>query len=394
MSISRDVHAPARRLICSVVLASGIAGAADVDRDGRRRELESVQGQIRSVRETMTELKTRKDQLSEQLGAIEKQYGQLASALKEQEGQARAQERQVSELNRRKSALRDGILQHHRTLVGQVRAAYIGGRQEKFKLALARHDPARFSRVLTYYGYLNQARFEQLRILDRSLADTRALEANLQAERARLSDTLEQIRQQQARLEESRRQRKTLMAGLERELRQQGGKLKSLRDDAQHLRDLIAALPALPARSSSSPPNPPGHEEKGKADDRGESRVGWPVQGALLARFGSARLAGQWDGVLIGAREGTPVRAVARGRIVFADWLRGYGLLTIVDHGGGHLSLYGFNQSLYKSVGDWVEAGDTIASVGASGGQSEPGLYFGVRENGRPINPLQWSARY
>jgi len=392
MPIARDAHMPARRLICSVVLASGIAGAADVEKDGRRRELESVQGQIRSVRESMAELKTQKNHLSEQLGAIEKQYGRLASALKDQEGQARAQERQILELNRHKGALRDGILQHHRTLVGQVRAAYIGGRRERFKLALTRHDPARFSRVLTYYGYLNQARFEQLRILDRSLADTRTLEANLQAERERLSDTQEQIRQQQARLEESRRQRQTLMAGLERALRHQGGKLKSLQDDAQHLRDLIAALPALPARSSS-PPNPPGREEKGKAVDRGESRAGWPVQGALLARFGSARLAGRWDGVLIGAREGTPVRAVARGRIVFADWLRGYGLLMIVDHGNGHLSLYGFNQSLYKSVGDWVEAGDTIASVGASGGQSEPGLYFGVRENGRPINPLQWSAR-
>ncbi|QSA96016.1 murein hydrolase activator EnvC [Methylococcus sp. EFPC2] len=371
------------RILGLVVLALPTAGADAGEREEKDRELHTLRGKIRIEEVAVGGLESQKSDLSSQLGALERRYGELSKSLRDLENQARSQERQLDDLKRQRAELRVGILQHNRTLIAQTRAAYADGRREWLKLALNQDDPARASRMLAYYGYLNRARSAQLQILDRSLAGTRELEAKLLAEAERLNSTRARIAREQADLEASRKQRRELMAGLEHELKDRGGRLKRLRDDVQRLQDLIAALP------ETAPP-----ESRGAPDEQTPSeRAAWPVQGPLLARFGSPRLSGQWDGVLIGAQEGSPVRAVARGRVVYADWLRGYGLLIIVDHGTGHLSLYAFNQSLHKALGDWVEAGDIIASVGSSGGRSEPGLYFGVRENGRPINPLQWSGR-
>jgi septal ring factor EnvC (AmiA/AmiB activator) len=121
-----------------------------------------------------------------------------------------------------------------------------------------------------------------------------------------------------------------------------------------------------------------------------KGKLPWPVKGRLAQRFGSPRSEGIWDGVLIDASEGMEVQAVTRGKVVYAEWLRGYGLLTIIDHGQGYMTLYAFNQSLYKRMGDQVKAGDVIASVGQSGGRSQSGLYFGIRKKGVPIDPLEW----
>ncbi|MCK5122394.1 MAG: peptidoglycan DD-metalloendopeptidase family protein, partial [Methylococcales bacterium] len=122
-------------------------------------------------------------------------------------------------------------------------------------------------------------------------------------------------------------------------------------------------------------------------------KLPWPVKGRLVKKFGAHRSGSRWDGVLIQAKEGANIKVVTRGRVVYADWLRGYGLLTIIDHGKGYMTLYAFNQSLYKSVGDWVDAGAVIATVGQSGGQSSAGLYFGVRRKGKPVDPVKWCRK-
>jgi septal ring factor EnvC (AmiA/AmiB activator) len=124
-----------------------------------------------------------------------------------------------------------------------------------------------------------------------------------------------------------------------------------------------------------------------------KGKLPWPVRGRLAQRFGSSRAEGKWDGVLINANEGMEIKAVTRGKIVYAEWLRGYGLLTIIDHGQGYMTIYAFNQSLYKRMGDSVEAGDVIASVGQSGGRTQAGLYFGIRNKGVPVDPLEWCQK-
>jgi septal ring factor EnvC (AmiA/AmiB activator) len=129
----------------------------------------------------------------------------------------------------------------------------------------------------------------------------------------------------------------------------------------------------------------PFHSRKGK--------LRWPARGRLAQRFGAPRSGGlRWRGVMIEAQEGGEVRAVSQGRIAFSDWMRGFGLLLIIDHGDGYMSLYGHNQTLYKEVGEWVDTGEVVALLGASGGRTESGLYFEMRHKGRPINPVHWCA--
>lgn len=375
---------PVGRMAWVMVLLGSIANAVESpERDKQSQNLEAIQEQIRSAQKAVGGLTAQRDRLSELLQSTERQYGQTANSLRSLEAEARMQEHQVAELSKRKLNVLDRIRQQRRILAGQARTAYITGRQEWLKLALQQNDPDRLSRMLTYYGYLNRARVSQLRALNQELVQMRALASDWEVEQARLRLIREQICQEQARLAEVRLSRRSVLRKLEQELADQSEALRRLRQDAAHLQEVIVALP-LTVQSSSADAN--------KAGDGGPVKPDWPVEGPLSVRFGTPRLSGKWDGVVIGAAEGTPVRAAARGKVVFSDWLRGYGLLTILDHGDGHLSLYGFNQSLFKNVGDWVEAGEAIASVGVSGGQSEPGLYFGVRKQGRPIDPLQWCA--
>jgi len=372
-------------LLLALVTPHGFAASDElVDKN---RELNEVQERIKSVQHSLGSLETQKNSLAGQLGRIELKYGQLAKSLRDLESKVRVQSGQMGELKQRKQQLRNRVLKQNRALAGQIRAAYAAGRREWLKLLLNQEDPATFSRVLTYYGYLNRARFSQLQAIRGDLSRAQALGDELLAESERLNATRTELRNEQAGLEEARRQRKDVLNQLEREFKDKNTQLKQLLEDAHRLQGLIASLQqavedlpvAVPAGRRSF------------AALRGQ--LGWPVKGEVQESFGAPRMSGRWDGVLIRAQEGTAVRAVSQGRVAFSDWLRGYGLLTIIDHGDGYMSLYAFNQSLYKSVGEWVEAGDVIASVGASGGQAEPGLYFGIREKGRPINPLLWCAR-
>lgn len=370
-----------------VALASPNGCAAPAELADKNRELEQVRERMKSIQRSLGGLESQKNSLAGQLGDIEQKYGQLVKSLRELEGRAQTQSRQMAELQRRKHLLRDVVLKQNRALAGQTRAAYAAGRQEWLKLALNQEDPARASRVLTYYAYLNRARFSQLQTIQKDLSQARRLENELLAESERLIATRKELRSEQAGLEDARHQRRELLARLEREFKDKNVQLKQLQEDAQRLQGLIASLQQ--AVEDIPVAVPPG----GRSFAASRGQLGWPVKGELLKNFGDPRMSGRWDGVLIGAQEGAPVRAVSQGRVAFSDWLRGYGLLTIIDHGDGYMSLYAFNQSLYKNVGEWVSAGDVIASVGASGGQGEPGLYFGIRERGRPINPLLWCGR-
>ena len=350
----------------------------------KNRELERLQERIRLVQRSLGTLENEKNSLVGQLGAIEQKYGRLAKSLQELEGKVQLQERQMAELTQRKYRLQDVVLKQDRALAGQTRAAYAVGRQEWLKLLLNQEEPARLSRVLTYYGYLNRARFSQLQEIQRDLAQVRVVENELLVQSERLKHTRSELRNEQTELEEAKRQRREVLGDLDREFKDKNSHLKQLQDDAYRLQGLIASLQQavepLPATAREG--------EQSFASLRGQ--LEWPVKGELLGNFGNTRVSGRRDGVLIRAPEGAFVRAVSQGRVAFSDWLRGYGLLTIIDHGDGYMSLYAFNQSLYKNVGEWVNTGDVIASVGASGGQAEPGLYFGIREKGRPINPLSW----
>jgi septal ring factor EnvC (AmiA/AmiB activator) len=196
---------------------------------------------------------------------------------------------------------------------------------------------------------------------------------------------LDRQRSQRDALETSRRERGELLADLNRDIHNTKQRLSQLKEDEQSLQELVKRL----RRALAEIPSPRG---PGKSFAQLKGRLRLPAEGAIAARFGMPRQVGQlkWQGILIDAPDGADVNAVAAGRVVFADWLRGFGLLLIIDHGDGYMSLYGYNQGLHKNVGDSVKAGELIATVGNSGSHSQSGLYFEIRHQGSPVDPLLW----
>nr|WP_305909245.1 peptidoglycan DD-metalloendopeptidase family protein [Methylomarinum sp. Ch1-1]MDP4522145.1 peptidoglycan DD-metalloendopeptidase family protein [Methylomarinum sp. Ch1-1] len=247
-------------------------------------------------------------------------------------------------------------------------------------------DPALSSRIMVYYDYLNKARLRKLEAVEKNYRALKQLEQQKRQETEALNTALRQRQREQSELQKVRSERETLLVQMERQYSTKKSQLERLKSNEKELQQLIAALQR---RSSDTifqgTPDKPFAQLKG--------RLPWPLKGRMVKKFGSRRSESRWDGVLINAKEGADIHAVTRGRVVYADWLRGYGLLTIIDHGKGYMTLYAFNQSLYKAEGDWVEAGEVIASVGSSGGRSHPALYFGIRRKGKPVDPLRWCRK-
>jgi len=298
-----------------------------------------------------------------------------------------------------------------------------GGQQEYLKLLLNQQNPEKFSRTLTYYDYLSQARLEQLATFNETLRQLANVEQDIANQQNQLNEQKSALDGRREQLAEARKERQLALAKLNKDLSARDQKLKARQQEQAQLGNVLKTIEATLARQAreaaearklelaaeqarlkgdkASPgANGPLVSSSGAtyggnfASARG--KLPWPVDGRLAARFGTARGGDErtkWDGVLISAGAGSQVHAVHGGRVVFADWLRGAGLLVILDHGNGYLSLYGHNQSLLKDAGQIVKAGEAIATVGTSGGQNTPALYFAIRQQGRPSDPAQWCRR-
>lgn len=347
-------------------------------------KLDKLRARISRVRDELRADHQRQDRFTQQLQGLDEDIGKAAAGVHELEQEIAAQHSRIAELRSRHERRSRQLAQQREYLARELVAAYALGRNERLRLLLEQEDPNRMDRVLVYYEYFNQARGRRIQESVQALESIRSLEQKLQVELAQLAQLKRQREAQRQSLERDRRQRLVLLEQLRRRMADRGRRLQQLQANeaelaslVQRLRQTLADIPADVASER------PFQASKGK--------LSWPLQGSLIARYGAERDASvYWHGVFIAAKEGTPVHAVAAGRVVFADWLRGLGLLLIIDHGGGYMTLYGHNQSLYKEVGDWVEAGETIATVGVSGGENHAGLYFEVRVHGKPDNPLAW----
>ena len=373
-------------ILCLALVINAPPASAVSEPKDRGDELITIRERIKTVQKSRDALESQRRALVAQLSSLERDYGRLAKRLKELEVKAEAQSRHLKDLERRRSQLQKAVKEHHKTLTGQARAAYAAGRQDWLKLVLDQEDPTKVSRMLAYYNYLSRARFALMNEMQKDLAAVSQMQQEVSAEADRLRLTREQLAKDRLELDKFRRSRQQVLAGLERNLEDKESQLKQLREDEERLRDLVAAIRPMVDDSA------PKRSVAGGPFATLYGRLTYPAEGPLIEQFGSPRAGGRWDGVVIRAPEGTPVHAVAAGKVAYSDWLRGYGLLTIIDHGDGYMSLYAFNQSLYKNVGDWVKRGDIIATVGTSGGRKEPGLYFGIREKGKPLNPMLWCS--
>ena len=348
-----------------------------------------AEADLRKVRKEITELQ-------QSIRSDTTQRDQLAGRLRDAELTVSGQRRKLDEIRERRvdSARRRAALQaeHSRVessladeraaLAGQLRAAYTIGREEQLKLLLNQQDPAQLGRMFGYYGYFGRARADRIQSIRQQLDRLEELDAAVAAEDARLAELEDQARAELDGLQRARRERGDVLNELNQQLKNRQLTLAKLTRERDALEKLLADLRRV---LSDFPVNSAEPFEKLKG------RLNWPVKGRLLADFGERRAGGlTWNGVLLATDRGSQVRAVHSGRVVYADWLPGMGLLTIVEHSGGYLSLYGHNEQLFRAVGDWVGAGDVIASAGDSGGRNQPELYFEIRKGATPLNPHQW----
>ena len=352
----------------------------------KERELEQVREKISALKKSMDKRAAERDRITGSLQAAEAGIAEKRSHLKELERQRAFSERKRAEIDDKLAARQNELAVESEQLSTQVVAAYTSGQQERLKLLLNQHDPATLGRLMTYYRYMSEYRGENIETVNGHIAELAALQAEAEAEDARLARLAGSAQAELAALDLAQQERQQLLASLKARIAEEGSQIERLAAEERDLARLIAELTSILS-------DYPITAEAPFSDYKG--LLTWPVAGTLIRDFGQPRAGGgvTWNGVVLAAPRGREVRVVYHGRVIFADWLAGMGLLVIVDHGEGYMTLYGYNETTLKSAGDWVAPGDVIATVGDSGGQSQAGLYFEVRQGTRPLNPRQWVSR-
>ena len=353
----------------------------------KQQELTQLRQNISALKETLKKQQRSKTQLEKEVHQAEQVIADNARQLFSTQQQINVLNSNLSELNKKLSQQNKNLISQQQLLSGQLQASYAIGRQEYIKLILNQQNPATISRIMSYYDYFNEARSHQISEVNKLLISITNDKQKISLMTQALQDKQYQLTQEKQSLQEKQTERNILVAKLNKDIVSKDTKLKNLLKDKKNLTQLINKLkkalddiPALPT-------------EKPFAKQRG--KLYWPAKGKIKQLFDHWRSVGKvkWQGNIIKAKEGEPVHTVSNGRIAYSDWLRGYGLITIIDHGDGYMSLYGHNQTLLKEVGDWVENNEIIATVGSSGGLKSAGLYFEIRHNGKPTNPSRWCKK-
>jgi septal ring factor EnvC (AmiA/AmiB activator) len=344
------------------------------------RELQQLQQQIKQTEQQVRQQRRQLQQAEQRLQAADKALAEAARKLRDTQGRQQRLERESANLNRQQQQLQQQLAEQQQLLAEQLKSAYSLGQHDYSRLLLNQQDTGRLERVLTYYQYFNQARLRQLAQINHTVSELEQVKQQLANQQQQLQTELSALQQQQQQLSEARSSQQASVNELQALLKQQGNQLSYLRQNETTLQKTINELRRLAERN---------RDLSGLTAGRG--KYPWPLRGRVLQRFGQNRQGGLASrGILIQGASGANVQSIADGRVIYADWLKGYGWVIVVDHGKGFMSLYGHNQSLLKQPGDNVRAGDAIAQVGASGGQADPALYFEIREKGEAVNPLNW----
>jgi len=377
----RRLRRPVRWLaVLALVYNAGVPAA-----DTNEEQLRTLRTRIEALQTELNETRGERNEARVQLRESERRISRQFKSLRDTEARRKSESARLASLQQARTRSRAELGAHRQQIEQSVRAAYVLGKQDYLKLLLSQDDPARVSRTLTYYRYLVQARAARIKSIETTLNRLDVLEQQIAERVQELAALRSRQLDQKNTLEATRAERRVLLAQLNERVRDRSQEVDRLKRDEERMARLVRELRSALARTPAEPP-----AGKPSTDQRGRWRL--PVQGRLTARFGAPKEIGdlRWRGIFLAAPEGQEVKAVTRGRVAYADWLRGFGLLVVLDHGGGLMSLYGHNQSLYKGVGDRVEAGEAIAASGNTGGPAQPGLYFEIREHGEPRNPLDW----
>lgn len=370
-----------RKLLPCVLLAILALPAGAASRDPEA-DLKRVQQRIEQLQRSVREDVARQDRMAVNLRASEEQVAAARKRLDEVRGRIRDSDRKIRELEEERGRQQGRLEAQRDELAAALRSAYIAGKEEHLKLLLSQKDPAALGRMLVYYSYLGKARAGRIAEIEDAVARIEALTVEETAERGRLATLEQESERELAAVDAARQEREKALAEARGRIKSNKDALAKLRREAQALEKLIADL----RKALEQAPAP-----SGQPFERVRGKLPWPVPGRIVAGFGQSRGGGlKWNGVLIATERGTQVRAPYAGRVVYSDWLPGLGLLLIIDHGGGYMTLYGHNEQLYKAVGEAVTAGEVIATVGDSGGQARPELYLEVRKGTAAQDPRRW----
>ncbi len=373
-------------------------------------------GKTEASKEALEQLQSRIESLKKELDSTQEAHSEAADALKKSEQSISEANRKLFELAKQQKTNRNALqslqheksslsetIQHQQQLLGkQLYQQYLNGQHGYVQVVLTQHDPSAVARELQYFSYVARARADLINSLKKNLGRVAILNDQTSAALKEINDLKTEQENQRKQLESEKTERKSVLNKLASQIKAQRGEISKLRRDEKRLSDLVERL----ARIIPAQPKPQKQrQEAGRKNDdiptqafsgsgfaALKGKLHLPVRGNIVNRFGAMREDSgiSWKGLFIKASDGEEVKSIADGRVVFADWLRGFGNLMIIDHGNGFMSLYGNNQALLRKVGDTVTAGDSIAAVGNSGGNEEAGLYFELRHQSKPFDPLSW----
>lgn len=392
--------------------------AAQSTRDAERK-LQKLRSELKGVAQERRQLDGQRGQATRQLREMDEKVARSGRTLAQTESALQEQQAALAALEKRRGELQGTLGRQRQELAGLLRAADRLGNHAPLKLLLSQDTVADGTRSLAYHRYLQRERSQRIHALTADLQELDRVRTQIDSRQQALQATHQQQKQQVAALASDRRQREQAVAALEKQFKDRSEREKALGQDAKALETLLANLRAAAARAEAErraaarrAAAEKAAADKAVAQGRTPPRatkvppavasapapkvggLGWPLSGNLLARYGGRLPDGRTSsGVLIGASAGSTVTAVADGTVVFSDWMTGYGMILIVDHGNGYMSLYAHNDALLKDAGATVRRGDAVAKVGNSGGQGVAALYFELRRNGQPVNPDSWLQR-
>jgi septal ring factor EnvC (AmiA/AmiB activator) len=366
-------------MLMSVSIAQQSSGNEN-DQKKTNQALSKVQQQISDQQKSIKQTSNERSALEKQLRNDDISIAKIVKAMIKTNTDFEDTQLTLKNLAQEKVSLTHKKKQQETVLAQQLRAAYTSGNHDYLKLLLNQKSPASVERTVTYYKYLNDARIKEIDQFQIVLSDLLAVTTQHQEQAQRLNLLKQQQTEQKVAFQGSKQERKNTLRAINKELLNSKQLLAKLVAEEENL---VVALQRIATLSQQSA------ELVGLK--KLKRKLSWPIKGKISHSFGSRKQGYlKWKGILLAAPVGKQVKAIHNGTVLFSDWLKGYGLVTVLDHGAGYMSLYGHNQALLKSVGDRVETGEPIALVGQSGGQSQSGLYFEIRRDGQAVNPKAW----
>ena len=347
-------------------------------------QIEDLKEEIADIDEWLADAEEDRSSLEQQLSGLEQEIGRLTRERRELRQQAREQQLRLTELGKEETELTRVLESQRDSLKKQIRAAWMEGDAPAVKVLLNEIDPDKIARTMTYYEYLSRDTIDRLEAFAANLRQLKETQKQVKAGRMRLAELEENVADRQQKLSSSKKEREQTLAALKTDISNRLSEREELEEDRKRLEKLLREV----EEAIANIPTPNESDPFGSL----KNKLPWPAEGKVVRNFGDSYASGKLkhNGLLINTAEEGDVKAVHYGRVVFANWLRGFGLITILDHGDGYMTLYGHSSSLFTSPGDWVEAGEAIAQAGRTGGTNDPAVYFEVRHNGKPDNPRRW----